>query len=71
VGSIIVKNQVTDLLQEVKYQREGQGTMFFEPLHIQYMSLRNKFKMQAVETTGQPVTFGEGNAIATLHFKKA
>jgi len=68
--STIAKNQVTDLLREVNCQREGRGTMFFEPLHIQYTSLRNKFKMQVAETTGELVTFGEGNTIATLHFKK-
>ena len=34
-GSSIVGNRVTDLLREVKYKREGRGTIYFEPLHIQ------------------------------------
>ena len=30
-GSTIVGNQVTDLLREVKYQRQGRGTTYYEP----------------------------------------
>ena len=41
-GSTIVGNRVTDLLREIQYKREGRGTTYFEPLHIQYMSLRNE-----------------------------
>ena len=41
-GSTIVGNRVTDLLREIQYKQEGRGTMYFEPLHIQYMSLRNE-----------------------------
>ena len=35
-GSGVVGNQVTDLLREVNYEREGKGSQYFEPLHIQY-----------------------------------
>ena len=73
-GSSMVGNRVTDLLREVKYRREGRGTMYFEPLHIQYLSLRNEvieiIQTQVAETNGDLVKFGEGNTIATLHFKK-
>ena len=41
-GSTIVGNRVTDLLREIQYKREGRGTMYFEPLHIQYLPLRNQ-----------------------------
>ena len=51
--------------------------MYFELLHIQYMSLRNEvveiIQIQVAETFGTGgdlVKFGEGNTIATLHFKK-
>ena len=44
--------------------------MYFEPLHIQYMSLRNKFKMQVAQRTGELVTFGEGNTIARCTSKR-
>ena len=39
-GSSVVGNQVTDLLREVNYQRRGDGSHYFEPLHIQYIPLR-------------------------------
>ena len=73
-GSSIVGNRVTDLLREVKCKREGRGTIYFEPLRIQYMSLRNEvveiIQTQVAETNGDLVKFGEGNTIVTLHFKK-
>jgi len=65
---------VTDLLREVKYKQEGRGTIYFEPLHIQYLSLRNEvieiIQTQVAETNGELVKFGEGNTIVTLHFQK-
>ena len=73
-GSNIVGNRMTNLLPEVKYKREGRGTIYFEPLHIQYMPLRNEvieiIQTQVAETNGDLVKFGEGNTIVTLHFKK-
>ena len=76
-GSTIVGNRVTDLLREIQYKREGRGTLYFEPLHIQYMSLRNEvveiIHIQVAETIGTGgdlVKFGEGHTIVTLHFKK-
>ena len=65
---------MTDLLREVKYQREERGTVYFELLHIQYMPLRNEIieiiQTQLAEANGELVKFGEGNSIVTLHFKK-
>ena len=73
-GSSIVGNRVSDLLREVKFKREGRGTIYLEPLHIQYMSLRNEvieiIQTQVAETNGELVKFGEGNTIFTLYFKK-
>ena len=76
-GSTIVGNRVTDLLREIQYKRQGRGTLYFEPLHIQYMSLRNEvvemIHVQVAETIGRGgdlVKFGEGHTIVTLHFKK-
>ena len=75
-GSTIVGNRVTELLREIHYKR-GRGTIYFEPLHIQYMSLRNEvmeiIQIQVAETFGTGgdlVKFGKGNTIVTLHFKK-
>jgi len=76
-GSSVVGNRVTDLLREIQYKRQGRGTLYFEPLHVQYMSLRNEvveiIHIQVAETIGTRgdlVKFGEGNTIVTLHFKK-
>ena len=77
-GSMMVGNRVTDLLREIQYKREGRGTLYFEPLHIQYLPLRNEvveiIQIQVAETIGTGgdlVKFGQGHTIVTLHFKKA
>ena len=75
VGSSgVVGNQVTDLLREVNFKREGKGSQYFEPLHIQYIPVRKDtiviIETQVAETSGQLARFGEGNTIVTLHFKK-
>ena len=77
-GSTVVGNRVTDLLREIQYKRQGRGTIYFEPLHIQYMALRNEVveivHVQVAETIGRGgdlVKFGDGHTIVTLHFKKA
>ena len=72
-GSGIVGNQMTDLLREIQYVRRGRGTTYFEPLHVQYLPLRNELmevvETQISETEGQLVRFGKGQTIAPLHFK--
>ena len=74
-GSGVVGDQVTDLLREVNYQREGKGSNYFEPLHIQYIPVRKEvldiIEVQVSETTGTLTEFGEGNTIVTLHFTKS
>ena len=73
-SSGVVGNQVTDLLREVDYRREGRGSYYFEPNHLQYIKLRkevvNIIEVQVAETTAELVEFGKGNTIVTLHFKK-
>ena len=72
--SSVVGNQVTDLLREVSYKREGKGSQYFEPLHIQYIPVRKDtidiIETQVAETEGTLTQFGTGNTIVTLHFKK-
>ena len=77
-GSSVVGNRVTDLLREIQYKRQGRGTMYFEPLHIQYLPLRNEvieiIHVQVAETIGAGgdlVKFGQGHTLVTLHFQKA
>ena len=73
-SSSVVGNQVTDLLREVSYKREGIGSQYFEPLHIQYIPVRKDtidiIETQVAETGGALTQFGTGNTIVTLHFKK-
>ena len=73
-SSVVVGNQVTDLLREVSYKREWKGSQYFEPLHIQYIPVRKDvldiIETQVAETTGDLTQFGSGNTIVTLHFKK-
>ena len=74
-GSAVVGNQVTDLLREVNYRRTGNGSHYFEPLHIQYFPLRKDvvdiIETQVSETTWELPEFGERNTILNLHFKRA
>ena len=73
-GSSVVGNQVTDLLREVNYKREGKGSQYFEPVHIQYIPVRKDvidiIETQVAETTGELVELGKGNTIVTLQFRK-
>ena len=76
-GSSMIGNKNADLLREIKYYREGKGSMYFEPQHIQYLPVRKQImesvEVQIVETTGQVgdlVQFGPGSTFLTLHFKK-
>ena len=70
--SSIVGNRITDLLRELKYH--PQNTTHFEPIHIQYLPVRNEVveivETQMAEINGDLVQFGEGHTILTLHFKR-
>ena len=72
--STIVGDQITDLLREIRYVREGKGINYFEPLHIHYHEVRNKnveiIEIQISETDGTLVDFGHGETTVTLRFKK-
>ena len=70
--SSMVGNRVTDLLREIKYH--SQNTTHFEPIHIQYLPVRNELveivETQMAEINGDLAQFGEGHTILTLHFKR-
>ena len=72
--STITGNKLTDLLREVKFQREGKGVTYFEPRHVHYLPVRNlildMIEVQVAETNGKLVVFGAGHTIVTLHFRK-
>ena len=75
-ASSLMGNSIKDLLREIRYKREGRGAIYFEPLHIQYIPVRNNI-VETIATevaeseTGALVKFGKGEGILTLHFKKA
>lgn len=73
-GSTVVGNRMTDLLREVKFSSKGEGGQYFEPVHIQYIPVRNQvvdiIEVNVAETTGELARLGSGNTILTLHFKK-
>ncbi len=70
-SSSVVGNQVTDLLREVDYKREGKGSYYFEPTHPQYIGVRKDvidiIETQVSETDGKLVDFG--NATRSFSFK--
>ena len=59
------------LLHKGNYKREGKGSQYFEPLFIQYISVRKELldiiELQVAVTTGKLVKFGEGNTTVTLN----
>ena len=68
-------DQGTDLLREVYYKREGRGSHYLEPTHLQYKLVRKEvldiIEVQVAETTGDLVKFDQGNTIVTLHFTRS
>ena len=68
--SMVVGNQVTDLLREVPYSLEKR---YFEPNKIQYLPVRSDsldiIETQVAEVDGKLVEFSPGVTSVTLHFK--
>ena len=68
--SMVVGNQVTDLLREVPYSLEKRH---FEPSQIQYLPVRSHsleiIETQVAEVDGKLVDFSPGVTSVTLHFK--
>ena len=62
------------LWRVTNYKREGKGSLYFEPKHLQYKPLRKELldiiQVQVAESTGQLVNFGRGITTVTFHFKK-
>ena len=73
-GSSVLGEQVTDFIREVNYKREGKGTYYFEPTHLQYIPLRKELldiiQVQVAKSTSDLTTFGQGVTTVTFHFKK-
>ena len=67
-------DHITDFIREVNYKREGKGSYYFEPTHLQHIPLRKQLldilQVQVAESTGNMTTFGRGITTVTFHFKK-
>ena len=72
-ASIVLGDQINDFIREVNYKREGKGSYYFEPSHLQYKPLRKQvldiIQVQISEGTGHSVQFGNGVMTVTFHFK--
>ena len=73
-ASSIVGGQITDLLREIQYTRRNRGTLYFEPIHLQYHAIRRNvietIEVQISETHGKLVQFTSKQPSAiTLVFK--
>ena len=74
-GSSVVGNRLTDLHREIKFSSHGQGSQYFEPVHIQYIPVCEQvldiIEVNVSETTGELARLGKGNTILTVHFRRA
>jgi len=73
-GSSIVGDQITDFIREVEYKKEGKGTHYFEPAHLQYIPLRKDLldiiEIQLAESSGGLANFGAGVSTVAFHLKR-
>ena len=71
--SRMVGSKVANVLREISYRADG-TTTHFEPQHIHYLPVRSGLmeivETHVTETDDQQVTFGPGQTLLTLHFKK-
>ena len=67
-------DQITDFIRGVDYKREGKGSYYFEPTHLQYIPLRKELldiiQVQIAESSGALTTSGRGISAVTFHFKQ-
>jgi hypothetical protein len=58
----------------VEYKKEGKGTHYFEPAHLQYIPLRKDLldiiEIQVAESSGGLANFGEGVSTVAFHLKR-
>ena len=71
--SNVLGDKITDFMRAMDYHREGKGSYFHEPTHLQYIPLRREIldiiQIQIAKTSGELVKFGQGVSTVTLHFK--
>ena len=74
VHSIIVGDASHLLVREVYYRHSGVDTVYFEPLHIQWLPLRCPYldviEVSLAESSGHLVAFGKGKTIIAFQFRR-
>ena len=68
--SIIVGNQVSNVLREVNFDSTKEGQRYFEPRHRQYLQVRLQVMEIALDDlNGVLVKLGPGVTSVVLHFR--
>ena len=73
VDSNIVGDASHPLVREVYYRRTGVGTVYFEPLHIQWLRrpYLDVIEFSLHESSGHLVAFGKGKTIVTRRHRRS
>ena len=68
----VVGSQRVDMLREVTYEDNREGTVYFEPNRLQHLGVRNStldiISVQIAEKNGDIAKFHQGTTTVTLHF---
>ena len=74
VRSNLVGDTDHPLVREVAYKRDRLGSVYFEPLHVQWMPVHRPYmdliEVQLAESNGAIVKFGPGKMIVTFRFRR-
>ena len=72
VRSNLVGDTEHPLVREVAYKCYGLGSVYFEPLHVQWMPVLRLYmdmiEVQLAESNGALLKFGPGKTIVTFRF---
>ena len=67
-------DQITDFIRELNCKREGKGSCYFEPEHLQYIPLHKEcldiIQVQVAESSGALTTFGRVITTVLFNFKQ-
>ena len=67
VHSNVVGDTEHPLVREFLYKRDGWGSAYFDPLHMQLMPVRRPYLAENNKTLAQ---FGPGRTVVTFQFRR-
>ena len=74
VPSNLVGDTKHPLVQEVAHKGDGSGSLYFKPLHVQWMPVRRPYldviEVQLAESNEALVKVGPGKTIVTYQFRR-